>query len=56
MPRFVGDNLARNRTLIETLNHLAAERGVAPANGSASRPRTNPSAVARPLRYSSCRH
>ena len=31
MPRFVGENLARNRKLIDTLNRLAAERGVAPA-------------------------
>ena len=31
MPRFVGDNLERNRQLIETLNRLAPERGVAPA-------------------------
>jgi aryl-alcohol dehydrogenase-like predicted oxidoreductase len=31
MPRFVGENLARNRKLIETLNGLATERGVAPA-------------------------
>jgi aryl-alcohol dehydrogenase-like predicted oxidoreductase len=31
MPRFVGDNLARNRKLIETLNRLAAGRGVTPA-------------------------
>jgi aryl-alcohol dehydrogenase-like predicted oxidoreductase len=31
MPRFVGENLARNRKLIDTLNRLAVERGVAPA-------------------------
>jgi aryl-alcohol dehydrogenase-like predicted oxidoreductase len=31
MPRFVGENLERNRKLIDTLNRLAAERGVAPA-------------------------
>jgi aryl-alcohol dehydrogenase-like predicted oxidoreductase len=31
MPRFVGDNLASNRKIVETLNGLAAERGVAPA-------------------------
>jgi aryl-alcohol dehydrogenase-like predicted oxidoreductase len=31
MPRFVGENLARNRKLIDALNRLAAERGVAPA-------------------------
>jgi len=31
MPRFVGENLARNRKLIDSLNRLAAERGVAPA-------------------------
>jgi aryl-alcohol dehydrogenase-like predicted oxidoreductase len=31
MPRFVGENLARNRKLIDTLNRQAAERGVAPA-------------------------
>jgi aryl-alcohol dehydrogenase-like predicted oxidoreductase len=31
MPRFVGENLERNRKLVETLNRLAAERGVAPA-------------------------
>jgi aryl-alcohol dehydrogenase-like predicted oxidoreductase len=31
MPRFAGENLARNRKLIETLNRLAAERGVTPA-------------------------
>jgi aryl-alcohol dehydrogenase-like predicted oxidoreductase len=31
MPRFVGENLERNRKLIENLNRLAAERGVAPA-------------------------
>jgi aryl-alcohol dehydrogenase-like predicted oxidoreductase len=31
MPRFVGENLTRNRKLIDTLNRLAAERGVAPA-------------------------
>jgi aryl-alcohol dehydrogenase-like predicted oxidoreductase len=31
MPRFVGENLTRNQKLIDTLNRLAAERGVAPA-------------------------
>jgi aryl-alcohol dehydrogenase-like predicted oxidoreductase len=31
MPRFVGENLARNQKLIDTLSRLAAERGVAPA-------------------------
>jgi aryl-alcohol dehydrogenase-like predicted oxidoreductase len=31
MPRFVGDNLASNRKIVETLNGLAAERGIAPA-------------------------
>jgi aryl-alcohol dehydrogenase-like predicted oxidoreductase len=31
MPRFVGENRERNQKLIETLNRLAAERGVAPA-------------------------
>ena len=31
MPRFVGENLASNRELIDTLSRLAAERGVAPA-------------------------
>jgi aryl-alcohol dehydrogenase-like predicted oxidoreductase len=29
MPRFVGENLARNQKLIEELHRLAAERGVA---------------------------
>ena len=29
-PRFAGDNLARNRKLIDTLNRLAVERGVRP--------------------------
>jgi len=31
MPRFVGENLTRNQKLIDTLNRLAVERGVAPA-------------------------
>ena len=31
MPRFMGENLERNRKLVETLHRLAAERGVAPA-------------------------
>lgn len=31
LPRFTGDNLARNRKIVETLNRLAAERGLAPA-------------------------
>jgi len=31
LPRFTGDNLARNQTLIDTLNRLAAENGVRPA-------------------------
>jgi len=31
MPRFAGENLARNRKLIEALNRLASEKGVAPA-------------------------
>jgi len=31
MPRFSGDNLARNATVIETLKKLAAEHGLAPA-------------------------
>ena len=31
MPRFAGENLARNRKLIGTLDRMAAERGVAPA-------------------------
>jgi aryl-alcohol dehydrogenase-like predicted oxidoreductase len=29
-PRFTGENLGRNRKLIETLNRLAAEKGVRP--------------------------
>ena len=31
MPRFVGDNLARNQKLIATLNRLADERGMTAA-------------------------
>jgi len=31
MPRFVGENLALNQKLIDALNRLAAEKGVAPA-------------------------
>ncbi len=31
MPRFVGDNLARNRKLIDVLNRLAGARGLTPA-------------------------
>ena len=31
LPRFTGGNLEQNRKLVETLNHLAAGRGVTPA-------------------------